>query len=68
MGGFPPINRSTLLYIIILRSGLRTVYNAIYMLGMLIGSFIFGWISDTYGRIKSLMLAIVTMSLSGFFG
>jgi len=50
------------------RSGLRTVYNAIYMLGMLFGSYIFGWISDTYGRMKSLMLAVVTVSLSGFFG
>eukprot|EP00092_Neocalanus_flemingeri_P041716 GFUD01045437.1.p1 GENE.GFUD01045437.1~~GFUD01045437.1.p1 ORF type:complete len:591 (+),score=155.94 GFUD01045437.1:56-1828(+) len=50
------------------RSGLRTVYNAIYMLGMLFGSYIFGWISDSYGRMKALMLAVVTVSLSGFVG
>ena len=28
----------------------RTIYNSVYMLGMLFGSYIFGWISDTYGR------------------
>eukprot|EP00090_Calanus_glacialis_P003552 TRINITY_DN1261_c0_g1_i5.p1 TRINITY_DN1261_c0_g1~~TRINITY_DN1261_c0_g1_i5.p1 ORF type:complete len:603 (-),score=150.76 TRINITY_DN1261_c0_g1_i5:95-1903(-) len=50
------------------RSGLRTVYNAIYMLGMLFGSYIFGWLSDSYGRMKSLMVAVVTVSLSGFLG
>ena len=54
--------------VFLLRSGLRTVYNAIYMLGMLFGSYIFGWISDTFGRMKSLMLAVVTVSISGFFG
>ena len=50
------------------RSGLRTVYNAIYMLGMLFGSYIFGWLSDSYGRMKALMVAVITVSLSGFFG
>merc|ERR1719431_1478914 len=49
-------------------SGLRTVYNAIYMLGMLFGSYIFGWLSDSYGRMKALMVAVITVSLSGFFG
>ena len=28
----------------------RTIYNSIYMLGMLFGSYIFGWISDRFGR------------------
>ena len=47
---------------------LRTIYSAIYMLGMLVGSYFFGWISDTYGRMKSLMLAVLVVSLSGFLG
>ena len=29
---------------------IRTIYNSIYMLGMLFGSYIFGWISDRFGR------------------
>jgi len=65
------IMRSTLIeefHLLCGRSGLRTVYNAIYMLGMLFGSYIFGWLSDSYGRMKALMVAIVTVSLSGFFG
>jgi len=49
-------------------SGLRTIYNSIYMLGLLFGSYIFGWISDTYGRMKSLMLAVLSVALSGFLG
>merc|ERR1719348_1600335 len=50
------------------RASLRTFYNAIYMLGMLFGSFLFGWISDHHGRLNSLLLAVITVSLSGFFG
>ena len=50
------------------RANLRTFYNAIYMLGMLFGSFLFGWISDHHGRLNSLLLAVITVSLSGFFG
>lgn len=46
----------------------RTIYSAIYMLGMLVGSYFFGWVSDTYGRLKALMLAVVTVSLAGFLG
>jgi len=46
----------------------RTVYSALYMGGMLLGSYLFGWISDTFGRLKSLTLAILTVSLSGFIG
>jgi len=47
---------------------LRTIYSAIYMLGMLFGSYFFGWVSDTYGRLKALMLAVLTVSISGFLG
>ena len=50
------------------RSYLRTIYNPIYMLGMLVGSYFFGWFSDTFGRINAMMLSIITVSLSGFFG
>ena len=46
----------------------RTIYSALYMLGMLIGSYLFGWMSDTYGRLNALMLSVLTISLSGFFG
>jgi len=50
------------------KAGLRTIYNSIYMLGMLFGSYIFGWISDRFGRMKALMLSTVAVSLSGFLG
>jgi len=50
------------------RSTLRTLYNAIYMLGMLLGSYFFGYVSDKYGRMNSLLIAVLTVSLSGFFG
>ena len=36
--------------------------------GKLFGSIIFGWISDKYGRLKGLIMAILTMSLSGIGG
>ena len=51
-----------------LRSDLRSIYNAIYMLGMLFGSYIFGWASDNFGRVNALMMSVITVSLSGFFG
>ena len=44
------------------------MYNAIYMVGMMCGSYVFGWVSDSYGRIKALLLAVVTLSLSGTLG
>eukprot|EP00090_Calanus_glacialis_P039501 TRINITY_DN68771_c0_g1_i1.p1 TRINITY_DN68771_c0_g1~~TRINITY_DN68771_c0_g1_i1.p1 ORF type:complete len:611 (-),score=103.55 TRINITY_DN68771_c0_g1_i1:27-1859(-) len=50
------------------RSGLRTIYNSIYMLGLLFGSYIFGWISDTHGRMKALMLSVLSVALSGTLG
>ena len=51
-----------------MQAGLRTIYNAIYMLGMLFGSYLFGWLSDTQGRMRALMLAVLTVSLSGTLG
>ena len=50
------------------RAGLRTVVNIMYMLGLLVGSYMFGWISDQFGRIKALMLGILFVSISGFAG
>jgi len=50
------------------RSGLRTIYNSIYMLGLLFGSYIFGWISDSYGRMKALMLSVLSVAIPGFLG
>ena len=53
---------------IICSAYLRSIYNSLYMLGMLFGSLLFGWISDTFGRINSLMAAIVTTAVAGFLG
>ena len=38
------------------------------MLGMLFGSYFFGWMSDTLGRVNALVMAVITVSLPGFFG
>ena len=46
----------------------RQIYGATYMLGMLIGSFVMGVISDTYGRMKALVLGIFLVAAGGFFG
>jgi len=50
------------------RAGLRTVVNIMYMLGLLVGAYLFGWISDQFGRIKALMLGILCVSIGGFGG
>jgi len=46
----------------------RDIYSALYMLGMLFGSYFFGWVSDKYGRKNALMASIITVSISGFLG
>ena len=46
----------------------RSITNALYMLGMLIGSYLFGWLSDTYGRLNALMASVVTVSVAGVLG
>ena len=38
------------------------------MVGLLIGSFTFGVISDYYGRLKAMMLAIIIVAVSGALG
>ncbi|XP_023325049.1 organic cation transporter protein isoform X2 [Eurytemora carolleeae] len=50
------------------RSYIRPYISALFMLGMLFGSFLFGFLSDTFGRIKTLMLAILWLSMAGFLG
>ena len=37
-------------------AGLRSIYNAVYMLGLLVGSFVFGWFSDRHGRVPGTAL------------
>ena len=46
----------------------KQIYGALYMLGMLFGSFGIGAISDKYGRMNALMLSISLVSGSGFLG
>jgi len=65
------VMRSTLVEdygLVCTRAWLRSIYNSIYMLGLLFGSYTFGWISDRFGRMKALMLATITVSVSGFLG
>ena len=50
------------------RSYLKSVVNCLYMLGALVGSYLFGWISDKSGRMNSLIVACLTCSLSGCLG
>ena len=44
------------------------VLGASYMLGMLVGSFVIGLISDKFGRMTALMLSVVLVSASGVIG
>ena len=37
-------------------AGLRSIYNAVYMLGLLVGSYVFGWLSDRHGRVPGTAL------------
>ena len=50
------------------RSGIRALVNITYMIGCVVGCYLFGWISDSFGRIKALMLGILLVSLAGFGG
>ena len=50
------------------RSNLRAIVNIMYMIGCLVGCYLFGWISDAFGRIKPLMLGILLVSLAGLGG
>eukprot|EP00095_Tigriopus_kingsejongensis_P000969 maker-scaffold83_size396513-snap-gene-2.32 protein:Tk00969 transcript:maker-scaffold83_size396513-snap-gene-2.32-mRNA-1 annotation:"PREDICTED: uncharacterized protein LOC103466540" len=46
----------------------RPFLGATYMLGMLVGSFVLGHISDLVGRMKALMISVVLISVSGIIG
>ena len=46
-------------------SGLRAIYSAMYMCGMLIGSFALGFLSDAKGRKVALMVATTLISVPG---
>ena len=47
---------------------IRTIFNSLYLLGMLFGSFFFGMLSDQFGRLKALILSIFAMGASGAIG
>ena len=47
------------------KSYLRQIYGAVYMLGLLIGSFAMGMISDRFGRMKALVIGVILASCSG---
>ena len=38
------------------------------MIGMFFGSWVIGMVSDRFGRMKALMLGVILVSTSGFFG
>jgi len=43
----------------------KSLTQTMYMLGMLIGSFLYGWLSDLIGRKTTLMLALTQLALGG---
>ena len=46
----------------------KQIYGVLYMIGMFFGSYIVGMISDKFGRMKALMLGVILIATSGFFG
>ncbi len=47
---------------------LRQIYGAVYMVGLLIGSFFMGMISDRFGRMKALVIGAILASGAGTLG
>ena len=47
---------------------LRSLFNSLFLGGMLLGSFSFGMISDKFGRVKALILSIFLVGGSGLIG
>ena len=46
-------------------SFVRSIFNSLYLGGMLVGSFIIGLVSDRFGRLKALVLSIFLVGGSG---
>ena len=47
---------------------LRSIFNSLFLGGMLLGSFSFGMISDRFGRLKAMVLSIFLTASSGLLG
>ena len=47
---------------------LRSIFNSLFLGGMLLGSFSFGIISDKFGRVKAMVLSIFLTASSGLIG
>ena len=45
----------------------KNLTQTVYMVGMLIGSFVFGWMSDFCGRKSTLMVGLVILAVGGSF-
>jgi len=45
--------------------GRKSLTQTMYMLGMLLGSFMFGWLSDCIGRKTTLLLSLVILAVGG---
>ena len=43
----------------------RSIFNSLYLGGMLVGSFVIGLVSDRFGRLKALVLSIFLVGGSG---
>ena len=47
---------------------LRSIFNSLFLGGMLLGSFSIGMISDRFGRVKALVLSVFLTASSGLLG
>ena len=47
------------------KSFLQSIFNSLYLVGMMIGSFLIGLISDSFGRLIALIVSIFLLGTSG---